>query len=81
MTAETPLPWLDVSLDGHALTVLANGPHTVVYARHETSDGTPIFDLVHVLGGRTRSLILLGDDELAAELDAIADGAREPLRK
>ncbi|QWY81880.1 hypothetical protein SEA_HONK_57 [Microbacterium phage Honk] len=76
-----PLPWLDKSLDGHALTVLVNGPHVVAYARTEAADGSPIFDLVHVLGGRTRSLVLLGEAELSDELDAIADGAREPVRE
>lgn len=73
MTAPVTLPWLDHSLDGHKLHVLVNGDDVVVYTHAEET-----VDLVHVRDGRTRSLVLLGDDELTEELTAIARGERIP---
>lgn len=73
MASHAPLPWLDKSTEGHGLTVLVNGPEVVVYSRNGS-----IVDLVHVREGRTRSLVLVSDEELAEELDAIARGDRRP---
>lgn len=73
MNASAPLPWLDHTLDGHKLTVLVNGDDVAVYSR--TDD---VIDLVHIREGRTRSLVLLSEDELIEELTAIARGERTP---
>ncbi|UVK59067.1 hypothetical protein SEA_CEN1621_52 [Microbacterium phage Cen1621] len=71
-----PEPWLDRSRPHALLRVLVNGPHVVVATKGELD-----IDLVHVVGGRTRTLSVLGEEGLREELDAIADGAREPVRE